>query len=94
MTMANGLDKVSFLSGASGAFIENLHARFKENPQAVDFGWQQFFAELGDEAEAVEPAARAGAGAGCLPSKTASYRPGRRPAASKAGRRRSIPSGR
>ena len=58
MTMANGLDKVSFLSGASGAFIENLHARFKENPQAVDFGWQQFFAELGDEAEAVEAAAR------------------------------------
>ncbi|MDP6405530.1 MAG: thiamine pyrophosphate-dependent enzyme, partial [Alphaproteobacteria bacterium] len=56
--MANGVDKASFLSGASGAFIENLHARFKENPQAVDFGWQQFFAELGDEAEAVEAEAR------------------------------------
>jgi len=43
----------SFLSGTNSAFIEQLYQRYLASPNSVDASWQQFFATLGDEAEAV-----------------------------------------
>ncbi len=48
-----GLEGSSFLFGANSAFIEQLYQRYLTSPNSVDASWQQFFAELGDEAEAV-----------------------------------------
>ncbi|HEY3779136.1 MAG TPA: 2-oxoglutarate dehydrogenase E1 component [Rhizomicrobium sp.] len=48
------LESTSFLSGASAAFLEDLYARWRENPDSVDPDWRTFFAELGDR----EPSAR------------------------------------
>ncbi|HEX3430383.1 MAG TPA: 2-oxoglutarate dehydrogenase E1 component [Rhizomicrobium sp.] len=42
------LESTSFLSGANSGFIEELYARFLENPESVDPSWRQFFAELGE----------------------------------------------
>ncbi len=47
------LEGSSFLFGANSAFIEQLYQRYLTSPNSVDASWQQFFAELGDEAEAV-----------------------------------------
>ena len=47
------LEGSSFLFGANSAFIEQLYQRFLNSPSSVDASWQQFFNELGDEAEAV-----------------------------------------
>ena len=38
----------SFLQGPNAAYIEQLYARYADNPNAVDEAWQQFFRELGD----------------------------------------------
>ncbi len=38
----------SFLQGANADYIEQLHARYAENPSSVDEAWQDFFASLGD----------------------------------------------
>ncbi len=48
-----GLEGSSFLFGTNSAFIEQLYQRYLTSPGSVDASWQQFFAELGDEAEAV-----------------------------------------
>ena len=50
----------SFLQGHNADYIEQLHARYADNPGAVDASWQAFFAGLGDtpaaaRAEAVGP---------------------------------------
>jgi 2-oxoglutarate dehydrogenase E1 component len=42
------LETTSFLSGANTPFLEELYARWRENPESVDPSWQDFFAELGD----------------------------------------------
>ncbi|MFN3855228.1 MAG: 2-oxoglutarate dehydrogenase E1 component [Phreatobacter sp.] len=39
----------SFLYGGNAAYIENLYARYEENPASVDAEWQAFFRSLGDE---------------------------------------------
>ena len=41
-------EQSSFLSGANAAFVEELYARYTENPNSVDAEWQTFFASLGD----------------------------------------------
>jgi 2-oxoglutarate dehydrogenase E1 component len=46
-------EQTSFLFGANAPFIEELHARYLENPDSVDHEWQTFFAALADEKEAV-----------------------------------------
>ncbi len=56
----------SFLAGANSAFVEELYARYLNNPQSVDGEWQDFFAGLEDEAPSV---ARALAGASWSPRK-------------------------
>ena len=39
----------SFLYGANAAYIEELYAQYKENPQSVTAEWQQFFAGESDD---------------------------------------------
>ncbi len=43
-------EQTSFLYGGNAQFIENLYARYLENPAAVDPHWRQYFAGLGDNA--------------------------------------------
>ena len=38
----------SFLQGHNAAYIEQLYARFANDPNAVDEAWASFFRELGD----------------------------------------------
>jgi 2-oxoglutarate dehydrogenase E1 component len=46
-------DRLSFLSGANGAFIAELYARWREAPESVDESWRGFFSELHEEAPAL-----------------------------------------
>ncbi len=48
----------SFLYGANASWIEELYARFKENPQSVDEQWQAFFKDLKDDTDTVIKEAR------------------------------------
>ncbi|MCA1775906.1 MAG: 2-oxoglutarate dehydrogenase E1 component [Loktanella sp.] len=50
----------SFLQGHNAEYVEQLYARYADNPQAVDESWRQFFEALGDapqeaQAEAAGP---------------------------------------
>jgi 2-oxoglutarate dehydrogenase E1 component len=49
----------SFMQGHNAEYLEQLYARYAENPNAVDEAWQSFFKELGDQnlakAEAAGP---------------------------------------
>jgi len=38
----------SFLQGTNAAYIDDLYARYEENPASVDTEWQQFFKSLKD----------------------------------------------
>src|SRR6202035_1079395 len=42
------LKSTSFLSGANAPFIEELYARFLEDPESVEASWRTFFNELGE----------------------------------------------
>ena len=46
-------EQMSFLAGANSAFIEELYARYAQNPHSVDSSWQQFFDELAEDAPGV-----------------------------------------
>ena len=48
----------SFLYGGNANFIEDLYARYQENPSSVDADWQQFFADLRDNKDDVISGAR------------------------------------
>ncbi len=37
------MDSLSYLSNANSAYIDSLYQSYKEDPDAVDFGWQKFF---------------------------------------------------
>ncbi len=37
------MDHLSYLNGTNAAYIESLYQTYKEDPNAVDFGWQKFF---------------------------------------------------
>ncbi len=50
--------KTSFLYGGNAAYIEDLYARFEQNPASVDAGWREFFAALKDERADVIKSAR------------------------------------
>ena len=50
----------SFLQGHNAEYVEQLYARYADNPNAVDESWQAFFKSLGDaptdaKAEAAGP---------------------------------------
>lgn len=57
-TMARGeqndaFARTSFLYGGNAGFIEQLYARYQENPSSVDPGWRSFFDGLSDDKAAV-----------------------------------------
>jgi 2-oxoglutarate dehydrogenase E1 component len=52
------LTETSFLYGANAAFVEDLYARWAENPGSVEPSWAAFFATLSDQADQVKAAAK------------------------------------
>ncbi len=61
--MSNGsanerFERTSFLYGTNAAFVEELYARYQEDPQSVDAEWRNFFDGLGDAPEDVKKVAR------------------------------------
>jgi 2-oxoglutarate dehydrogenase E1 component len=52
------LTETSFLYGANAAFVEDLYARWAENPASVEPSWAAFFATLSDQADQVKRAAQ------------------------------------
>src|SRR5918994_687690 len=46
-------ERTSFLYGGNARFIEQLYARYLNDPSSVDPQWQAFFAGLGDDPQAV-----------------------------------------
>lgn len=42
-------EQTSFLYGGNAQFIEQLQAAYERNPESVDPGWREFFANLGDD---------------------------------------------
>lgn len=42
--------KTSFLQGTNAGYIEDLYAKFQQNPASVDAAWQDFFSYLKDNA--------------------------------------------
>ncbi|MCC0012432.1 MAG: 2-oxoglutarate dehydrogenase E1 component [Rhodobiaceae bacterium] len=48
----------SFLYGSNAGYIEDLHARYAENPNSVSAEWQEFFKSLNDSTDDVKSEAR------------------------------------
>ena len=46
--------RTSFLYGGNAAYIDQLQARFEENPNSVDAEWRDFFGSLKDDRSAVD----------------------------------------
>ena len=44
----------SFLYGGNAAYIEELYASWQENPASVNGEWNEFFAALKDDSDAVK----------------------------------------
>ena len=36
------IDKYSYLNNANAAFIDDLHKKYKEDPQTIDASWHKF----------------------------------------------------
>jgi 2-oxoglutarate dehydrogenase E1 component len=53
MAKRRELEQTAFLYGGNSAFIEDLYARYLENPSAVDPSWRAYFDELGPETRAL-----------------------------------------
>ena len=53
-----GFLQSSFLYGGNAAYIEDLYARYQENPASVDPQWQKFFEALQDDPSTVKSNAR------------------------------------
>ena len=51
------LAETSFLYGGNASFVEDLYARWVEDPKSVEPSWQSFFATLRDRADEVKAAA-------------------------------------
>lgn len=45
--------KDNLFNGSSGAFVEELFARYSRDPSSVDPSWQEYFQELADDARAL-----------------------------------------
>jgi 2-oxoglutarate dehydrogenase E1 component len=49
----------SFLDGGNAAYIEDLYARYQQNPSSVDESWRTFFEQMkGDDRGAIEKSAK------------------------------------
>ncbi|HEY0245240.1 MAG TPA: 2-oxoglutarate dehydrogenase E1 component [Mucilaginibacter sp.] len=48
------MDRLNYINSGNAAFIDSLYEAYKQDPEAVDFGWQKFFEgfDFGREAEA------------------------------------------
>jgi len=57
-TINKVLTETSFLYGGNSAFVEDLYARWTENPSSVEPSWQAFFASLPGEDAAAKAAKR------------------------------------
>jgi len=57
-TPNDGFRNSSFLQGANAAWVEQLYARYTEDPGAVDAAWAAFFDSLGDADSSVQAEAR------------------------------------
>ena len=53
MAKRRELEQTSFLYGGNSAFIEDLYARYLEDPAAVDPSWRAYFDELGPDTRAL-----------------------------------------
>jgi len=49
--------QTSFLYGGNAAYIEQMYARYEDNPGSVPVEWQSFFAELKDDPDEVRKSA-------------------------------------
>ena len=52
-----GFATTSFLYGGNAVYVEQMQERYRADPRSVDAEWRDFFAGLGDDAEAVEHSA-------------------------------------
>ena len=50
--------QTSFLYGANASYIEDLYARYQDNPNSVDTEWRSFFGALNDDAASVTKSAQ------------------------------------
>ncbi len=48
------LNSTSFLDGTNTLYIERLYTQYLENPASVDGSWRDFFAQMGDDADAIK----------------------------------------
>ncbi|TBW40005.1 2-oxoglutarate dehydrogenase E1 component [Siculibacillus lacustris] len=48
----------SFLTGINAAYIEDLQARYEENPASVDASWREFFGDLQEDRAGVAKSAK------------------------------------
>ena len=69
----------SFLQGQNADYVEQLHARYAENPASVDSSWQAFFRGLDDAAADVTRGARGPSWARARLAAGADRRADRRP---------------
>jgi len=67
--------RTSFLYGGNAAYIENLHARYEQDPNSVNAEWQAFFQSLKDASADV---ARSAHGPSWKPRRTGRTRTGSR----------------
>ena len=42
-------EATSFLNGTNAQFVEQLYARYLADPNSVEQGWQDYFAQLGEK---------------------------------------------
>ena len=59
MAKRRELEQTAFLYGGNGAFIEDLYARYLDDPAAVDASWRAYFDELGPETRGLFERSRA-----------------------------------
>src|SRR5918994_1241034 len=59
MARRRELEQTAFLYGGNGAFIEELYARYLNDPASVDPSWRSYFDELGPETRGLFEQSRA-----------------------------------
>ena len=79
MATRRELEQTAFLFGANSAFIEDLYARYLDNPAAIDPSWRAYFDDLGAETRQLFERTRAALGR--RPEEAGAARPAPLPAA-------------
>ncbi|MGH6942960.1 MAG: 2-oxoglutarate dehydrogenase E1 component [Geminicoccaceae bacterium] len=76
MATRRELEQTAFLYGGNGNFIEDLYARYLDDPSGVDPSWQSYFDELGAETRALFRQSRAARAPRARPLDDGSAPPG------------------